>query len=51
MVTPYMISIATNRGISVIYHGTALLISTTGVVYTQISYNKLSQTKVLLILY
>ena len=32
-VTPYMVSVATKRGISVIYHSVALLISTTGVVY------------------
>ena len=32
-VTPYMVSVATKRGISVIYHSAALLISTTGVVY------------------
>ena len=38
-VTPYMVSVATKcgitvcHGISVIYHSTALLISTTGVVY------------------
>ena len=32
-VTPYMVSVATKRGISVIYHSMALLISTTGVVY------------------
>ena len=33
-VTPYiMVGIATKRGVSVIYHSTALLISTTGVVY------------------
>ena len=37
-VTPYMVSIATNRGISVIYHSAALLISTTGVVYILYSY-------------
>ena len=32
-VTPYMVSVATRHGISVIYHSVALLISTTGVVY------------------
>ena len=32
-VTPYMVSVATKCGISVIYHNAALLISTTGVVY------------------
>ena len=32
-VKPYMVSVATKRGISVIYHSAALLISTTGVVY------------------
>ena len=32
-VTPYMVSAATKRGISVIYHTAVLLISTTGVVY------------------
>ena len=32
-VTPCMVSVATKRGISVIYHSAALLISTIGVVY------------------
>ena len=31
-VIPYMVSVAAKRGISVIYHSAALLISTTGVV-------------------
>ena len=35
-VTPYMVSIATKHGISVIYHSAALLISTTGVIYIYI---------------
>ena len=35
-VTPCMVSVATKRGISVIYHSAALLISTTGVVYIYI---------------
>ena len=38
-VTPYMVSVATKRGISVIYHSAALLISTTGVVYSNIYSN------------
>ena len=49
-VTPYMVSVATNHGISVIYHSllwyisyiyhsAALLISTTGVVYISINFN------------
>ena len=32
-VAPYMVSVATKHGISVIYHSAALLISATGVVY------------------
>ena len=35
-VTPYMVSVATKYGISVIYHSMALLISTTGVVYMHV---------------
>ena len=39
-VTPYMVSVATKRGISVIYHSVALLISTTGVVLLLLQVNK-----------
>ena len=38
-VTPYMVSVATKRSISVIYYSAALLISTTGVVYIYIYYS------------
>ena len=39
-ITPYMANVATNHGISVIYHSVALLISTTGVVYIYIYIHK-----------